>query len=197
MKGVVLVTDSKIVDMLWSRDEGGISECEKKYKKYSMKIAYRILGDLQDSEECTSDTFLAAWNTIPPKRPENLKTYLAKLARNLSLNRYKTYTAEKRGGGAVDTSMEEIEACLPSRDSTEAVVDSVVLTDLLDRFLAELPKETRIMFVQRYWYFMSVKDIAEDLYVTESKVKITLMRTRKKLAELLEKEGFMHTAEWR
>ena len=76
-------------------------------------------------------------------------------------------------------------------------MDSVVLTELLDRFLAELPKETRIMFVQRYWYFMSVKDIAEDLYVTESKVKITLMRTRKKLAELLEKEGFMRTAEWR
>ena len=183
------MTDGKIVDMLWSRDEGGISECEKKYKKYCMKIAYRILGDLQDSEECTSDTFLAAWNTIPPKRPENLKTYLAKLVRNLSVNRYKMYTAEKRGGGGVDTSMEEIEACLPSRDSTEAVVDSIVLTELIDRFLGGLPRETRIIFVQRYWYFMSVKDIARENLITESKVKVTLMRTRERLAQLLESEG--------
>ena len=184
------MTDGKIVDMLWNRDEGGVALCESKYKKYCMKIAYRILGDLRDSEECVSDAFLAAWNTIPPKRPENLKTYLAKLTRNLSVNRYKAYSAEKRGGGAVDTSMEEIEACLPSRDSTEAVVDSIVLTELLDKFLAEIPKEARIMFVRRYWYFSSVRDIAEDLSVSESKVKITLMRTRKKLAEYLEKEWY-------
>ena len=183
------MTDGKIVDMLWNRDEGGVALCETKYKKYCMKIAYRILGDLRDSEECVSDAILAAWNTIPPKHPENLKTYLAKLTRNLSVNRYKMYTAEKRGGSGVDTSMEEIEACLPSRDSTEAVVDSIVLTELIDRFLGDLPRETRILFVQRYWYFMSVKDIARENLMTESKVKVTLMRTRERLAQLLESEG--------
>jgi RNA polymerase sigma-70 factor (ECF subfamily) len=154
-----------------------------------MKIAYRILGDLQDSEECTSDTFLAAWNTIPPKRPENLKTYLAKLARNLSLNRYKTYTAEKRGAGQVPLALDELQECIPATESTDQIVDDIVLVDLLNRFLASMPAEKRRIFMRRYWYLSPITEIATDFSVSESKVKMSLLRSRNELKLLLEKEG--------
>ena len=181
--------DRSIIKLFFDRDEDGIKECESKYKSYCMGIAYGILEDTHDSEECVADALLAAWNTIPPKNPENLRTYLAKLVRNSSLNRYKMYRREKRGGTNVDVSLDEIAACLPSGDLTDKVVDSVVLSELLNRFLSTLRRDVRIMFVQKYWYFRSVGEIAAELSVSKSKVKVTLMRTREALAKFLENEG--------
>ena len=184
--------DVNIVELFWNRDESAVGEAERKYKRYCMSIALGILGDTRDSEDCVNDTFLAAWGSIPPKKPENLKTYLAKLVRNISVNRYVMYNAEKRGKGGVEVSLDELEGCIPSYDNTEATLDSMVLSGLFDRFLGTLKREARIMFVQKYWFFRSVSEIAKDLAVSESKVKSTLMRTRESLLRFFEKEGYIY-----
>ena len=181
--------DRNIVDLFWSRDESAIGEAERKYKGYCASIARGILGDARDSEECVNDALLTAWRTIPPGKPENLRTYLAKLVRNISINRYVKDRAEKRGSGSVEVALEELEGCLAAYDTTDSVVDSIALGEMIDRFLGTLKKEARIMFVQKYWYFRTVGEIARDLAVTESKVKSTLMRTRESLQRYLEKEG--------
>ncbi len=182
--------DRSIVDLFFDRDESALSETERKYKRYCHSIANGILGDRRDSEECVNDAMLGLWNTIPPKKPENLRTYLAKLTRNLAINRYKMRSADKRGGGNVDVSLGELEGCLVSSDNFEVVMDSMVLSELLNSFLGTLSQENRIMFIQKYWFFRSVDDIAGDLSVSKSKVKVSLMRTRARLAEFLEREGY-------
>jgi RNA polymerase sigma-70 factor (ECF subfamily) len=182
--------DRGIIKLFFDRDESALTEAEKKYNGYCHSIAYGILGDRRDSEECVNDAMLGLWNTIPPKKPENLRTYLAKLTRNFALNRYKMRSAEKRGGSGVDVSLDELEGCLPSSDNLENIVDSMVLSELLNSFLGTLKAESRIIFVQKYWYFRSVDDIARDLSVSKSKVKVSLMRTRARLAEYLEGEGY-------
>jgi len=184
--------DRGIVKLFFDRDESALTEAEKKYKSYCHSIAIGILGDRRDSEECVSDAMLGLWNTIPPKNPENLKTYLAKLTRNFAINRYKMRSAKKRGGSGVDLSLDELEGCLPASDSFDNLVDSMVLRELLNSFLGTLKAESRIIFVQKYWYFRSVDDIAKDLSVSKSKVKVSLMRTRARLAEYLEGEGYYH-----
>lgn len=184
--------DKNIVKLFWDRDERAIAEAEGKYKRYCSSIAYRILGDESDSEECVNDAFLGLWESIPPHRPENLRTFLAKLTRNVSFNKYKLKHTEKRGGGAVEESLDELAAFIPSRDATEDVIDSITLSQALNEFLAGISQESRVIFVQKYWYFMSVKDIAKELSVGESRVKASLMRTRNKLAKFLEGKGYTY-----
>ena len=163
--------DSRIIELYFERSEEAVAESEKKYGRYCGTIAMNVLGNREDAEECVSDTWLRAWNAIPPAKPRFLKAFLVKITRNLALNVLEKNRAGKRGGG-----------------EGTAVLD--VLTETLRRFLRELPEEKRIIFVRRYWYMDPVKDIADDLNIGESKVKMTLMRTRKALAEVLEKEGF-------
>lgn len=181
--------DKRILDLYWARSERAISETADKYGRYCHFIAYGILQNAEDSEECVNETWLKAWGLMPPKRPDRLSTFLGKITRNLSLNRYKQYTAEKRGGGQTALALDELQECIPASDRVERIVDDLVLTEVLNRFLASLPVERRKIFMRRYWYLSSVKEIAEDFGIGESKVKMALLRSRNELKNLMEKEG--------
>lgn len=181
--------DHSIVDLYWARCESAIARTAEKYGRYCHAIAYRILGSHEDSEECVSDTFIKAWNAIPPERPEHLDAFLGTITRNLSLDRYRKNTAEKRNGGHTLLVLEELRDCLPDRRGDGCLDDALALSDVLNRFLSALPPQTRRIFLRRYWYFCSVKEIAAEDHLTEGKVKMLLLRTRRKLKQHLEKEG--------
>lgn len=181
--------DKKIIDLYWNRSETAISETANKYGRYCHRIAYNILHNNQDCEECVNDTYLRTWNAIPPKRPNCLPTFLGKIIRNLSLDRYDSYTAEKRGLGQVPLVLDELQECIPSSFDTEQAVDLLTLAELLNRFLEEVKPQARRIFVQRYWYLNPIKEIAADFGISESKVKMTLLRLRKKLKQFLKEEG--------
>lgn len=181
--------DNEILDLYWARSENAISETENKYGRYCHYIAFNILHSYEDSEECVNDTCLKAWEVIPPQRPNRLSTFLGKITRNLALDRYKYNNRGKRGGSQLPLALDELATCVSSSDQTEAIIDEMVLTDCLNRFLAALPAEKRKLFLRRYWHFSSIKDIAADFSISEGKVKMSLLRTRNELKQFLEKEG--------
>lgn len=181
--------DKQIIDLYWQRSEQAISETDRKYGHYCKTIAQRILMSIEDSEECVSDTWLRAWNAIPPERPSILKAFLGKITRNLSINRYEQMHAAKRGGGEYASALDEIAECVADPHVETWSADREVLVATLNSFLGSMKKENRIIFVKRYWYMQSVKEIAEELKIGESKVKMTLLRARNDLAERLLKEG--------
>ena len=181
--------DNQIIQLYFDRSEEAISQTAVKYGKYCHTIAYNILQNIEDSEECVNDTYWKAWGIIPPRRPKRLAAFLGKITRNLALDRYRSYTAEKRGGGEMAVALEELGDCVFSGENLEAHADEMVLTDILNRFLASLSAEQRKIFMRRYWYVCSVKEIADDYGITESKVKMSLLRCRNQLKAVLEKEG--------
>ncbi len=180
--------DEQIVALYWQRDEAAITETENKYRRFCFSIADGILRSGEDAAECVNDAFLAAWNAIPPHRPEKLSAFLGKITRRLALKKRRNRSAEKRGGGSVDVSLDELEACIPSGQTVDESMDLTVLTEILNDFLAALPEEERRVFLRRYWYFDSVGEIAARFGFGESKVKMTLKRTRDKLRARLQKE---------
>ena len=181
--------DKQIVDLYWARSEKAISETADKYGRYCYTIAYNILHSNEDSEECVNDTYLHAWNAMPDQRPNKLSAFLGRITRNLSLKRWEKYTAKKRGAGQVPLALDELRECIPATNYTDSVADDIVLTDVLNRFLASLTAEKRNIFMRRYWYLSPVAEIASDLAISESKVKMSLLRSRNELKQLLEKEG--------
>lgn len=181
--------DNQIIHLYFERSEEAIRQTAAKYGNYCHTIAYNILQNIEDSEECVNDTYWKAWGIIPPRRPKRLAAFLGKITRNLALDRYRCYTAEKRGGGEMAVALEELGECISSEESMEAHADEMVLTDILNRFLASLSTEQRKIFMRRYWYLSSVKEIADDYGITESKVKMSLLRCRNQLKAVLEKEG--------
>lgn len=181
--------DSQIVELYWKRQGNAVSETKKKYGRYLFSIANQILAQYEDSEECVNDTFLGAWNSIPPHKPSVLSTYLGKIARRLALKRHRRNTAQKRGGTEADLSLEELSDCIPAGQSIDAHIDNRVLTDILNRFLSELPAVERQAFVCRYWYCESIAKIAQRFSWSESKTKMSLLRTREKLRQSLKEEG--------
>ena len=181
--------DSKIIELYMDRSEQAISETSKKYGRYCHYIAYNILHNDEDSEECVNDPYLRTWNAIPPKRPNRLQTFLGRITRNLSLNKWEKLSAEKRGAGQISLVLDELTECIPADEDTERTVENMIIRDVLDRFLDELSAETRKIFVRRYWYMSPVKEIADEYGLSESKVTVTLFRTREKLKIALEKEG--------
>lgn len=183
--------DARIIDLYWARAEEAIDETAAKYGGYCHAIAYNILGDREDSEECVSDTYMRAWNAMPPQKPNNLRTFLGKITRNLSLNKYEKNTAKKRGSNQVDLALEELQECIPSGETVEQAAEGTVIAGIIGEFLESLPPETRRIFMRRYWYLSSIKEIALDYGLGESKVKMTLLRARNGLKEALEKEGII------
>lgn len=181
--------DKRIIELYNERSETAISETAEKYGKYCYTIAYHILYNEEDSEECVNDTYLRAWEAIPPQCPNKLSAFLGKITRNLALNRYKYYVREKRGHGQTTLVLDELQECVPASNNTAQAVEEKLLVEVLNRFLYSLPKEKRIMFVRRYWYLSSIQEIADDFGVSQSKVKMTLLRIRNKLKLVLEKEG--------
>lgn len=172
------------------RSESAIAETEKKYGALCMSLSQNILHNTADSEEILSDTYMKLWETIPPDRPENLGAYIAKIARNLALNKYKANNAQKRGGDHTHMSLHELDECTPSGISTEDSAQLSLLSKAISDFLYTQKADARNIFVRRYFFCDSVEDIASRLGFSTSKVKSTLMRTRDKLRIYLEKEGY-------
>ncbi len=183
--------DRQIIELYNERSEAAISETADKYGRYCHYIAYNILYNDQDSEECVNDTYFKAWNTIPPQQPKKLSTYLGKITRNLALDRYKYYNREKRGAGQSSAFLEELSECVPASDNTEQSVTEKMLVESLNAFLESMPSEKRQILVRRYWYFSPISEIASDFSISESKVKSILHRVRNKLKLFLEKEGIV------
>ncbi len=183
--------DHQIVALYWDRDEAAIEITARKYGQYLTKIALNILADREDSQESVNDTYLAAWNSMPPHRPGVLSTYLGKLTRRISIDRFRKNTAQKRGAGEYALSLQELEGCIGGNNATEEAVEAQLLAESITAFLRGLTPEARHVFIGRYYYLDSVKEIAGYCRISESKVKILLHRTRIKLREHLEKEGFI------
>lgn len=179
--------DGRIVDLYFERSEDAITETRNKYGRYCRKIAYNILRSEEDAEECENDTYLKAWNAIPPTRPARLSLFLGTITRNTALDRYIRERAVKRRPSA-ETVIDELSECIADPEAG-AFSDSWELSEALNCFLSGLPKKTRIVFVRRYWFMDEIPDIAKDCGMTVSNVKVTLMRTRQKLRSYLEREG--------
>lgn len=183
--------DKYIIELYEKRSETAISLTDKKYGKYLYKIAYNILRIKEDSEESVNDTYLGAWNTIPPQKPDRLKLYLGKITRNTSLKRLRKNTAQKRGGGQYELALSELDEVLSSGGEPEKELELKLIAERLNIFLGELSDRQRAVFIARYWYLFPVKKIASKLGLGESDVKMTLKRLRGKLADELEKEGLV------
>lgn len=181
--------DEEIIALYWERDESAISATAEKYGSYCRSISYNILHNNEDAQECVNDTWLGAWNSIPPHRPGCLATYLGKIARNFSLNRYKQYNTEKRGQGQTGLALSELEDCIPAENNVEQIIEEMALTKSINLFLHAQPRQKRNIFILRYWYLHSIRDIAMAYGMSESKVASLLFRMRNALKAHLEKEG--------
>jgi len=183
--------DSRIVSLYWDRDETAIEQTDRKYGRYLTKIAYNILADREDSKESVNDTYLAAWDSMPPHRPDVLSTYLGKLTRRISIDLFRRKTSQKRGGGEYALSLQELEDCISGGNTTEQALDMQLLSETIAQYLRTVTEEARNVFIDRYYYLDPVKQIASYCRISESKVKILLYRTRQGLWEHLQKEGFV------
>ena len=186
--------DNQIVDLYRERDERAIAESDAKYRRYCVQIAMNILENAQDAEECVNDTYLRAWNAIPPSRPVKLGAFLGKITHNLSLDRYKAKKTAKRGNSLFLVSLDELSECVPDGstgfgsgfdDETEARR----IGECINKFLRKQSGEVRDIFICRYFYSDSIGEICRRFGHSESKVKSLLHRTRSKLKKFLESEG--------
>lgn len=182
--------DEKIVELYFERNESAIERTSEKYGKRLRAVSNGIVKDIETAEECENDTYLEAWNIIPPNEPKTyFYAFLARIIRNISLNCCRKKNALKRNAFVCELSA-EMEECIPSPDDMDCRINDMVFAEIINKFLSELDAEKRKIFVRRYWYMDSVTEISEKLLLSESKVKTSLFRTRKKLREFLEKEGY-------
>ena len=184
-----MLEDSKIIELFFAREERAIAALSEKYGAVCRQIAKNILKNELDAEECVSDTYLAVWNTVPPQKPDPLRTYIFRIARNISTAKYHANTAKKRNS-YYDVALDELEDCLTAPATVEQEVSAKELSRQIDRFLDTLDKESRVMFVRRYWYSDSIPELAERFQVSKNSVSVRLSRTRDKLKHFLAKEGF-------
>jgi len=179
------VQDEAIVNLYWSRDERAIQHTDEKYHIYCHTIADRILQSEGDAEECVNDTWLRAWNTIPPQKPSSLRLFLGRITRNLSLDRYRRLHADKRGGGEMPLLLEELSDCATEGDTVFEEVHKNELAEKLRHFLTDLPLRDRTVFLRRYFYAQAVNEIARQLGISENSVSKILSRTRGRLKDYL------------
>ena len=182
--------DEKIVQLYWDRDQKAITESATKYGNYCTSIAKNILGNKEDAEECVNDTYLNAWNSMPPHRPNMLSTFLGKITRNLSFNRYKHNHAGKRGGSEISAVLDELSECVSGKENVEQEIEYKELVKTIDSFLDTLSPEKRSIFVCRYWYTDSISEIAKQFNMRENTVSMTLNRIRLKLQKYLIERGY-------
>lgn len=181
--------DKQIVALYWQRSERAISETAGKYGNYCYTIAYNILYNNEDADESVNDTYMGAWNSMSPNKPDILSAFLGKITRNIALNKWRHRNAEKRGGGQVTVALDELLECIPSEEKPEDKIETMELAKMIDVFLAGLKDMERRVFVCRYWYLDPITEICKQFGYSESKVKSMLFRTRNKLQAYLEKEG--------
>ena len=182
--------DEKIVSLYWQRSENAIRETEIKYDRYLTKIAQNILNNLEDSRESVNDTYLAAWNSMPPHRPAVLSTYLGKITRRLSIDCFRTRNRDKRRESQYALSLDELGDCVSAGNTTDEIVNVKLLADTIGIFLRLQPEDARNAFIGRYYYLDSLREVAAYCGMTESRCKMLLYRTRIALKEYLEQEGF-------
>ena len=188
---VLILEDSQIIALYFGRLEQAIVETDRKYGPYCFQIASHILSSPEDGEECVSDTYLTAWKSIPPNRPDRLAPFLGKITRHIALDRWRRRLAQKRGGGEVQLALEELEDCIPGKDTPEEALHQKQFREGLNRFLESLPEQERVIFVSRYWYLRSIREISQGTGLSEGSIKTRLSRTRKKLRFYLEQEDLL------
>ena len=182
--------DKDIVTLYWARSEEAIRATAAKYGAYCAAIIRRLLGDGRDSEECLNDTYLAVWNAIPPQKPDPLRTFVCKIARNLAAAKYHANTAKKRNS-RYDAALDELEGCLAAGGSVEEAYDAKELSEAINAFLSSLSYTDRFLFVRRYWYSDAMQDIAAMIGSTANSVAVRLYRLREKLRHYLIREGLL------
>ena len=190
MKEAISMTDEGIVNLYWDRNEAAIKETDLKYGRYCFSISYNILSNKEDSDECVNDTYNAAWNSMPPQRPVILSAFLGKIVRNISLNRYKELTAQKRGGNQIELILDELGEIASDMPGPDDRVIQTQLAKAINEFLAGLPTEKRIMFVRRYWYADDIGAIAKRVGMSANNVSVEIRRIRLKLRGYLIERGF-------
>ncbi len=180
--------DSTIIDLFWQRDQSAIAETSAKYDRFCFSIAFNILKNKEDSEECVNDTYMKAWNAIPPTRPGRLQSFLGKITRNLALDRYDYNNAAKRSG-EIDTILSELTECISSPESVESTYEEKYIASLISQWLRQQDEIRRNVFVRRYWYSDSIGDIARRFGMSEGRTRSMLFRLREKLKHYLRQEG--------
>ena len=186
-----MIDDEKIIDLFFERSEQGIRELDIKYGKVCHKLSNNIVNNRQDAEECVNDAYLGAWNAIPPARPHPLLTYICKIVRNISLKIYYRKEAAKRSSHYT-IAMEEIEACIADLNTVETEIEARELARIIGEFLDTLTLENRVIFMRRYWFADSYKDIAEFMGLSEKNISVRLTRIREKMKQyLIEREVFV------
>lgn len=183
--------DMDILTLYWERNEQAIAESAKSYGGYCESIAFHILHNREDSDECVNDTWLRAWNAIPPSRPNRLAVFLGTITRNLALDKWKHKNAMKRGRGEMELALDELVECIPAAHSTEDAVEAAELERMLNDFLHMLPERDCNIFLRRYWYVEEYAEIAKRYHMKLNTVKTSLFRTRGRLREYLEREGIV------
>ena len=185
------MTDNEIIELYQARSETAIAESAAKYGAYCFIVADNILNNKEDSGECVNDTWLYTWNVIPPKCPDILRLFFAKITRNLSIDKLRKRTSKKRGEGELALALEELEECVPDKGSVEETLDEKHLSIVIDEFLRTIPQRDRQFFLRRYFFTEAVSKIAARFKVSENVVSVSLHRPRAKLKLHLEKEGFI------
>lgn len=183
--------DKTIIELFFARDESAITAVRDTYGNYCARIAGNILNSQEDVEEILNDTWLKVWNSIPPQKPENMKLYIARIARNLSFDRFRSLNREKRGGGEPALALQELAECIPSPDRPEDNLEAAQLSRAIIVFLETLSRRDRKIFLLRYFYVESTEKIAARLGIRPTVVRTSLSRTRKKLKTHLSKEGWL------
>lgn len=185
------MTDEKIIELFFQRNEVALKETSKKYGAYCFKIANNILNNREDSEECLNDTWMKTWDSIPPTRPIHFNLFLAKIVRNLSFNKYKSKHTYKRGRGEIALVLDELEECIGGRSDVEKNYIEKELSETINKFVRALPEREGNVFIRRYFYSDTIKGISNRYHISENNIRVMLNRTRKKLKIRLEKEGYI------
>ncbi len=180
--------DEKIIEFFNARSEQALVEIDKKYGKLCHSVSFKILNNRQDAEECVNDAYLGVWNKIPPEHPDSLRAYLCRIVRNISLKLYHRRTAAKRHS-EYEVALEELEDCLPDSNTVEAEIETAELTQVIENFLDSLSKESCVIFMRRYWFSDSCREISERVGLTEKNVSVRLTRIRAQLRDYLTERG--------
>lgn len=182
--------DSKIIELFFARSEQAIVELSDKYGHILSIAANNILNNKSDSEECVNDAYLAVWNTVPPQKPDPLLSYVCRIVRNLAVKKYHFNTAQKRNS-IYDTALDEISDCFPSDSSVEDEIEAGEIAKAIDSFLDSMDKQSRILFVRRYYYSDSIEELAKMFNKSRHNISVRLSRMRKGLKKHLIKEGLL------
>lgn len=183
--------DASIVQLFWSRSEQALTAVSEKYGRFCHSIAHNILGSPEDAEECVNDAYLSLWNSIPPKRPSVIAPFLGRITRNLAINIYKKNHAEKRGSGEFALVLDDLSEVIQGSETADGELLQRELLDTVNSFLSSLSPEKRKIFVRRFWYADSIKDIAKRMNMTENNVSVTINRLKKQLRTLLVEGGLI------